>query len=63
MEFAGTLKITNTETLKKWKDNGEYQRLINDGYIYAMGCGRFRKEVCNCSKCRRYRLLTNIKET
>lgn len=51
--FGGTLRITNSKTLQKWKDNGKYDELINEGYIYAKGCGRFRVEVCNCSKCRK----------
>lgn len=50
---SGTLRITNPKTLEKWKETGKYQELINQGYIYANGCGRFRKEVCTCSKCRR----------
>ena len=49
----GTLRITNTKTLEKWKVNGDYDKLIKEGYIYANGCGRFRKFVCNCSKCRK----------
>lgn len=51
--FWGTLKITNPKTLQRWKDNGEFQKLINEGYIFADGCGRFRKEICTCTKCRR----------
>lgn len=49
----GSLRITNPKTLQKWKDNGEYDKLINEGYTYAKGCGRFRKEACKCSKCRK----------
>lgn len=52
-EYYGTLRITNPITLQKWKDNGEYQKLIDEGYIYASGCGRFKKEVCNCTKCKK----------
>ena len=50
--LAGTLRITNPKTLEKWKRNGKYDELINEGYIYANGCGRFRTEVCKCTKCR-----------
>lgn len=53
--YSGTLRITNPETLQKWIDSGKYQQLINDGYIYAEGCGRFRKEICTCAKCRKKR--------
>jgi len=51
--FSGTLRITNPKTLERWKQNGEYQKLIDEGYIYAEGCGRFRMEICQCSKCRK----------
>lgn len=48
----GVLRITNQKTLERWKANGKYQELIDSGYIYAEGCGRFRTEPCTCSKCR-----------
>ena len=51
-EYWGVLRITNPKTLQKWKDNGKYQKLINDGLIFGVGCGRFRKEECNCCKCK-----------
>ena len=51
-QAAGTLRITNPKTLERWKQNGRYQELISDGYIYANGCGRFRVDICICSKCR-----------
>ena len=51
---GGTLRITNPITLNKWKANGEYDKLLNAGYIYAQGCGRFRKFNCKCSKCRKW---------
>jgi hypothetical protein len=50
---GGTLRITNPKTLEKWKANGKYQKLIAEGYIYAQGCGRFRKNKCTCYKCRK----------
>lgn len=50
---AGTLRITNPKTLERWKQDGRYQELINEGYTYANGCGRFRMEICTCSECRR----------
>lgn len=49
----GSLRITNPKTLEKWKYNGEYDKLINEGYLYAKGCGRFRMFICTCSKCRK----------
>jgi hypothetical protein len=51
--YSGTLRITNPRTLQSWKDKGWYQKKIDEGFIYAAGCGRFRQEVCSCSKCRR----------
>lgn len=50
---AGTLRITNPGTLQQWKDTGKYQKLIDEGYIYAEGCGRFKTEPCTCHKCRK----------
>ena len=29
----------------------EHNALLAEGYIYANGCGRFRKDICTCSKC------------
>jgi hypothetical protein len=49
----GTLRITNPKTLAKWKADGRYQELIDEGFIYAKWCGRFRKEECTCSLCRK----------
>lgn len=51
MEQSGVLRITNKSTLQRWKDNGSFDKLLSEGYIYADGCGRFRKEICGCSKC------------
>lgn len=52
-ELNGTPRITNPKTLENWKQTGRYQELIDKGFIYASGCGRFRLEVCTCFKCRR----------
>lgn len=54
--YWGTLRITNPQTLQRWKDNGEYKKLTDQGYIYGSGCGRFKKEICTCSKCRKLKL-------
>lgn len=53
MEYWGTVRIRKPKTLQKWIDKGWYQRNIEDGYIFAIGCGRFRPEKCTCSKCRK----------
>jgi hypothetical protein len=54
---VGTLRITNPKTLEKWKQDGRYKELIDLGYIYAPGCGRFRLSVCFCAACRRKSVL------
>ena len=53
MEFYGTLRIRNPKTLKKWIDTGKFQKQIDEGFIFNLGCGRFRTEKCECSKCRK----------
>lgn len=53
MEVWGTLKIKNPATIARWKENGEWQKLLDQGYIYAKGCGRFRMEECVCNKCKK----------
>lgn len=53
MEYQGSIRILKPETLQAWIDKGWYQEQIKEGYIYALGCGRFRKEKCECFKCRR----------
>lgn len=51
--YSGTLRITNPKTLQSWKDRGLFQQQIDNGFIYAVGCGRFKTEICTCFKCRR----------
>ena len=53
---AGVTKISNPITLQRWIDLGWYQNLIKEGYIFAVYCGRFKKENCLCSACRSKRL-------
>ena len=50
---CGVTKISNPKTLQRWIDFGWYQKLINEGFIFAIGCGRFKKEICTCSACRK----------
>jgi hypothetical protein len=50
---CGSIRIKNPKTLQAWIDKGWYQREINDGYIFAPNCGRFRTEKCQCSKCKK----------
>jgi hypothetical protein len=53
--MSGTLRISNPRTLQRWIDNGEYKKLIDEGYIFNPYCGRFNTEVCICTKCRNHR--------
>ena len=48
----GTLRIRNPKTLRKWMRNGKYAEKINAGWVFNVGCGRFRTEKCVCSVCR-----------
>lgn len=50
---CGTLRITNPITLQKWIDTGKYKALIDQGFIFGVGCGRFKQEICICSACRK----------
>ena len=50
-QYQGTLKITNPNTIQSWKDKGWWQKQLDNGYIYAVGCGRFKTEICTCCKC------------
>lgn len=52
---CGSVRIKNPRTLKRWITNGEYQSTIDEGYIFNVGCGRFRFEKCTCHQCRNYK--------
>ena len=51
--YSGTLRISNPKTLEKWIHNGNFQKEIDNGYKFYVGCGRFRKDECTCSRCRK----------
>jgi len=51
--YYGSIRIKKPETLQKWIDRGWYQQQIKDGWIFSAACGRFRKEKCECNKCRK----------
>lgn len=51
--MRGTLKISNPKTLEKWIQNGQFQKELDNGYTFYLGCGRFRVEPCKCHKCRK----------
>jgi hypothetical protein len=50
--FAGTTRIKNPKTLRKWLRFGWYQERIEAGLVFNPACGRFREEICTCSTCR-----------
>lgn len=52
--YSGTLRISNPKTLQAWIDRGWYKDLVDEGYKFNVGCGRFKidNEVCTCSQCR-----------
>lgn len=52
MQLVGTLRVTNPKTLRRWLNNGEFQKELDMGYTYAPGCGRFKIGECTCHKCR-----------
>jgi hypothetical protein len=58
MELYGSIRIKNPKTLQNWIDRGWYQQQLNEGWLFAPNCGRFRIFKCKCSKCR---MITNKK--
>jgi len=50
--YSGVTRISNPRTLQSWIDKGWYAELINDGFMFNVGCGRFTTEKCVCTKCR-----------
>ncbi len=53
--MCGTTRISNPKTLQRWFDLGWYKELIDDGFIFAPYCGRFKTEICECGKCRNHK--------
>ena len=49
----GTIRIKNPKTLERWIQNGSFQKELDAGYNFYVGCGRFRTEKCTCHKCRK----------
>jgi hypothetical protein len=39
--------------VERWIHNGNFQKELDDGYNFYVGCGRFRTEPCKCHKCRK----------
>ena len=50
--YGGSTRITNPITLQRWIDNGKYKELIDEGYNFGLGCGRFVLDGCVCTACR-----------
>lgn len=59
---CGTIRISNPKTLERWIHNGRYQKELNNGYVFNIGCGRFRTEPCTCTKCRKSNAGKNLQE-
>jgi hypothetical protein len=52
INYFGTTRITNPNTLQRWIDNGKYNELIKENYLFGIGCGRFVLNGCVCTACR-----------
>ena len=50
--YVGTLRLMRGTTIQSWIDKGWYKELTDQGFIFAIGCARFRKKVCDCTHCR-----------
>ena len=50
--YCGTLRISNPNTLQSWIDTGKMKKQYDDGWIFNVGCGRFKTEPCTCAQCR-----------
>lgn len=51
---GGVLRIKK-KNLSKPKQRLHHDALIAAGWIYGEGCGRFTRDPCNCTKCRKKR--------
>lgn len=51
--YHGTVRLRKPKTLQRWIDRGWYQETLDEGYTFAIGCGRFRVGPCVCYKCRK----------
>jgi len=50
--YSGTVRIKNPKTLKRWIRLGWYQKTLDEGFVFNVGCGRFTPEKCTCHMCR-----------
>jgi hypothetical protein len=58
----GALRITNPKTLRHWIKTSKFQKELDNGWKFNVGCGRFSKsETCTCYKCRK-KLRPKIQE-
>jgi len=48
-------KIAEAEIVEA-RCKARHEEYIKD-YIYAPGCGRYRKEICKCVKCRKWKKI------
>ena len=61
INYSGSIKLKNPKTILKWIKNGWFKKEIDQGYFFAVGCGRFTMTKCTCSNCRT-RKRTTIRE-
>jgi hypothetical protein len=47
MEYQ-IIRISNPKTLQSWIGAG-IKKSLSEGYIFNVGCGRFKTEKCTCS--------------
>lgn len=50
--YSGTVRIRNPKTLRRWIRLGWFQKQLDEGWLFAIGCGRFTKDKCTCHYCR-----------
>jgi hypothetical protein len=53
INYFGAIRIQKPSTLQSWIDKGWFKKELDKGYFFAVGCGRFKTEICKCSKCKR----------
>lgn len=51
--YHGSIRIQKASTLQSWIDKGWFKEHTDNGYTFAIGCGRFKIGPCECSRCKR----------
>lgn len=55
--YGGTLRVSNQKTLFKRMENGKFAEDKQCGFLFKKACKRFIKDGCNCSKCRKSKIM------